>query len=60
MVDGYFEAVVFRAEPAGEDFARSHTERLPRAASRDQAWERLFEALRRDRMLVGGEVVEVR
>jgi hypothetical protein len=59
MADGYFEAVVFRAAPAGEDFACSVTERLPAASTRAAAWERLFEALRYDRALVGGDVKEI-
>lgn len=55
----HFDVIVYRATPASKDFAQSRSERLTGAATKAEAWGRLFAELRMDRMLVGGDVHEV-
>jgi hypothetical protein len=55
----HFDVIVFRAQPEADDFPLSRPERLAGAATRAEAWSRLYAELRHDRMLIGGAVQEV-
>jgi hypothetical protein len=54
----YFRTVVFEPVETSEDFAQSQPVKLPERTDRATAWQRLMNALRGNRSLVGGTVQE--
>jgi hypothetical protein len=54
----YFRTVVFEPVEDSEDFAQSQPVKLPERTDRATAWQRLMNALRGNRSLVGGTVQE--